>query len=83
MARWKYEIDISTEMKAEDPVRAARSAACQCRALGIDDEDLTDICLEFDDVAESGGTQEFDSVLEQLYDWADVNRLWVHTRSES
>ena len=42
-------------------------------------DELEDVIANFEDIAEHGGdVDDFDGVLESLYDWADDdNRMWI------
>ena len=49
------------------------------------DDDLEEIVVQFESMAddETVSADEFDWVMEELYDWADVgHRLWVDTHND-
>lgn len=43
-------------------------------ADGLCNQDLDLIALDFEDIQDA---EDFDDVLERLYDWADDNRVWL------
>lgn len=41
------------------------------------DPELADIVEWFGDLSSAPDANELDAVLDQLYDWADKNRVWI------
>lgn len=92
MTRWAREVDIKAIFRGGDPADArehGRAVAALLREklgdvldLSIGDEtddglinsDLDLVVLDFEDIADA---DDFDDVLERLYDWADDNRVWL------
>jgi len=89
MAHWRNKIDISEEYKLYRDNKATTQEVGQMVAekllklrkakLGlIGDEDLEDIILRFQYECES--IEDFDDVLEALYDWGDYDHTcWITT----
>ncbi len=75
MANWKYKLKVGADRAAFDRreitlEELGQRFADKIRALPcFDDEiELDDMALEFENVSD---VQDFDNILESLYDWAD------------
>ena len=76
MVRWGKTVNIKDLL---DPSQTADVVAMHIRgrlinAFGSPDFELADIIVDFESV---GTVEECDDVLERLYDWADVNDVWL------
>lgn len=92
MARWSRVVDIKRVFKDGDPAEAREHGKAVAAILrdklgdvmdlsmaeetpdGLRNQDLDLIALDFDDITDA---DDFDDVLERLYDWADDNRVWL------
>ena len=89
MANWRSKIDVKTEWAAfeNDDLTVQQVARLMVEKLNkiphfLKDDDLGLIVEQFESIAEEKHVEEgdFDSVLRELYDWADDgHRLWIAT----
>lgn len=80
MRKWKHTISFRHFWSEDTPI-AEKSVLAAKSILKVsqhfpDDEDLYDIIEGFKGTTE---VDEFDANLEDLYNWADDNRVWVAT----
>lgn len=87
--KWKHSIDIKQHLSADTSneaiVKAAEGIWYQLKLLPITLEGLEDMIWEFRDIAESTHDAEgnsdlldhFNYTLNELYDFADDNRIWM------
>lgn len=81
---WKFSVNIKPligeDTSEEGAQRAGKSISdLLSRRLLARDHYATDLTLRniIDGFAEIEDTDEFNSVLDDLYDWADENRVWL------
>lgn len=88
MAKWIASLRIRDEWKRAEDGEAtmqhlASVIAAQMRRLPEELRDLSyeDIAEQFESLSEdhTATVEEFDSVMTELYDWADSARVWVAT----
>ena len=85
MTRWKRRIKIKDLLDGDDsPEEVVRIAAVVVERLRKDtpsgrDADLDFVVSEFEDITaeDKKPVLLFDDALDQLYDWADYNRVWI------
>ena len=84
MANWKHEIKIGPLMEAlksgdKAVHEGAREIAELVRAaVPQRDQRLEEILADFDSLDEDSGDEDFNYVIDDLYDWGDEgHRLWV------
>lgn len=89
MANWKYKLNIKDEWQQSkagklDYNSLAKIIATKLDKFGTDDDDLTDIIVRFLEYADNGDdVEEFDDIMEQLYDWGDTlldDSSWPHKK---
>ena len=76
MTNWKRTVNIKDLI---DPLQTADVVALCIRdrligAFGAPDQELADILVMFEDVET---VEDCDFALARLYDWADLNRVWL------
>jgi hypothetical protein len=86
MANWKYQINLSDIFEnVEDKfIENVAMEIYQRFAKFMDDhpdmfEDEYSIEDTIDNLKYCESTEEIDSLLSELYDFADVNRIWINT----
>ena len=84
MAKWKYVLDVSDlweKGKARTISPQELGAGLADRLGELDqDNDLLQIRRELWDLTDESTYDDFDDILEKLYDWADENhKLWLQT----
>lgn len=89
MARWIKTLNIkdllSEDNSPEEARRLAGEISTRLRTLPpgmLNDREMQGILEAFGEISETGAVQtesvdEFNNVLTMLYDWADVNRVWL------
>ncbi len=80
MANWKYRLELKDLWKAKNEEKISISELAKEVAKRIEKADffsiksneqaLRQIIMDFEDCSDD--VEEFDSILEQLYDWADT-----------
>lgn len=87
MANWKHRINIKNEWAATDAGtmqihELAHVIASKIYALSLDDSEVEEIAMDFDGMDETTDVEEFDMVLERLYDWGDItlDNKWPQTK---
>lgn len=78
MPEWKKHVDVS-QWFHDDALSVADKAKAitdHLRPLIGDDEDAAEL---LDELAHQDDADEFDYVWNDLYDWADANRVWINT----
>lgn len=89
MPRWKHQLNIAdawkrAEVREITPAALARGIAAKLRCLPRQARSL-EMAEQFEMFADIVGDeangqedwQDFDTNMEDLYDWADANRVWV------
>ena len=76
MANWKYRLELANEWQQAKtskltPKHLGSLVAQKARKLTAIDPVLWSIAAEFEKLSEDATFDDFDDVLEQLYDWAD------------
>lgn len=89
---WTRTVDIKAAFMGGDPSQAREHGKAVATILreklgdvmdlsigdetvdGLCNSDLDLIALDFEDIQDA---EDFDNVLERLYDWADDNRVWL------
>ena len=78
MANWKYRLELKEDWQAAkagelQPHELAQNIIAKAEKLPTyeTDDALLDIMIDFDFITEESTWDDFDDVLEQLYDWAD------------
>lgn len=71
MPRWKQRIDVREAFETENMLAIADIL----KAEGVPESLVGDVRS----AAEIGDKDEFDRVWEEVYDWADDNRVWIAT----
>lgn len=86
MANWKYQINLADifEKSEDQPIENTAMEIYQQFAKFMDAhpemfEDEYSIEDAIDSLKYCESTEEIDSVLSELYDFADVNRIWINT----
>lgn len=89
MAKWHHTVNIKDLLTTDESPDEARRIAAEIRSRLLtlppglrNDPDMSDILEGFDEIAHAGSYQahdvdEFNNVLDMLYDWADYNRVWL------
>lgn len=82
MARWNRQIEIKQffDIDEYDPKSVRDSAKQIFEVLKVqpeygEDDEFTEIADQFE--VTDGEGREVNWVLEDLYDWADANRVWI------
>lgn len=86
MANWKYQINLADifENAEDQPIETTAMEIYQRFAKFMDDhqelfEDEYSIEDAIDSLKYCESFEEIDSQLSELYDFADVNRIWINT----
>lgn len=93
MARWNYTIELFDEWQSAKvgkltPQKLAQVVADKIKQLqsrfvnGTNDQILEALRCDFStfaSTAHDGTFDDFDVILERLYDWADIERVWINT----
>jgi hypothetical protein len=86
MANWKYQINLSDifERVEDQPIETTAMEIYQRFVKFMEDhptmfEDEYSIEDTINDLKYCESTQEIDYALSELYDFADVNRIWINT----
>ena len=90
MAHWKEKIDISKKWNSvdsenpEEIKELCNEIVSKLKLLRGVDNPLKDIIKVFEDFNPDISTvDDFDVIMDHLYDWADFkNRLWINTFGE-
>jgi hypothetical protein len=86
MANWKHTLDLSdiwhnepnSELYTEISKRLTAKAAEMKNAGTITEEDYDDLCAVSDDIQSISDVEDFNSLWDEVYDWADHDhRLWL------
>ena len=79
MADWQRKLDLKDVWDSGDVQLIAKTTSERLRALApLDDRNLdqsrVELADQFDSIAQdsTAGTSEFDTVMEELYDWGDT-----------
>lgn len=79
---WRHTIRMTFRETAK---ASANALAVRLRSLPSDFRELwnggttLDEMIEWlDDLEQDASADEFDGILEEVYDWADRHRLWLH-----
>lgn len=80
MRRWDHEIDIAQEYgeyeNDGDFAKYGKAVIAKLKKLGVVEEVYIQ---ELRDAVESDDVDEWDDAMEDLYDWADENNVWIRT----
>ena len=83
MSKWRHIVDVSQVFHEESMTYEGRRdrIVTQLRKLadkmgGADADLLSDL---LDDLEGADNEDEFDSFWDEIYDWADDNRVWINT----
>ncbi len=86
MTTWKYEVNIKDLLDVDEPTDADANrigvtiAARLTQAFSArmeDDTQLEDIVQAMEEIAD---VEDFDNILENLYDYADAEGIWLGGR---
>lgn len=82
MAHWKHKIDLSDvfDIHEDDGQKNAQEAgkivAQRLRQIKISDPELDSLIIEFDELG-SDDIDEFDNIMEDLYNYGEIGRAHV------
>ncbi len=85
-SKWKYTIDLSAYWSSDDSCKLknlCESIATQLSMLSVKYStfplEAEDFVERFTDLGneQSPSEEDFDAILEELYDFADRNRIWI------
>ena len=85
MRQWERRLELADiwKQRERDEIEIpelGKEIANRLRLLNLQSHEMDGLIEEFDCVEDD--MEEFDSILERLYDWADVGkRLWIATSS--
>jgi hypothetical protein len=84
MSNWKYTVNIKQYLSEDDSAEAIRKAARNIHNIltesNIPPEVLRDVAYEIGYIGysfEQPSLEEFNFLLDNLYDWADSNNVWL------
>ena len=76
MTIWRQKIYLGDLFNNNLPFEERRDRIVE-RMKEVDGNKYLDVILE--DLANSGSSEEFDSLWDEVYDWADINKVWIDT----
>lgn len=87
MAKWKATLDIREDWQAAEREQISVQVLCERLIPKLEDigrklnDNLSDFITELQEIVDDPNAEfdDFDEVLEDLYDWADDNRVWVES----
>jgi len=80
MGNWVWTLDIKDDWQAEIPVRElAHRVAAKLRGAPPYVTGVREWIDAFSEATEDWTSDDFDAVWDRLYDWADLQRVWIKT----